>query len=200
MVNGPAVGITAAGALFVVAGIKGLSVTGVIQDVVTGKNPRTAIANQFSSNVGAPVPANGVGITSPNGSAIATDAIQYKGAGYVWGGAPAKGIGNWDCSSFANWVCGHDVGLPIPGYNAGAYNGSSHGPVTGMWLAWSGLTTIGHDGSVAQAGDICVWETHMGIALGPNEMISAENPTDGTQISSINGFIAGELLFVRRYK
>lgn len=200
MVNGPAVGITLAGVLFAVAGIKGLSVTGIIQDVVTGKNPKTAIANQFTSGTGNISPANGVGITSVNGSAIAADAIKYKGAGYVWGGTPAKGVGNWDCSSFTNWVCGHDVGLPIPGMDAGKYDGSSHGPVTGTWIVWNGLTTIGHDGSQAQAGDICVWETHMGIALGPNEMISAQDPQNGTQVSTINGFIPGELLFIRRYK
>jgi len=90
------------------------------------------------------------------------------------------------------------LGLPIPGYPAGAYTGSSHGPATGEWMVWSGLTTVGHNGSVAQAGDLAVWQTHMGICLGPNSMISAQDPANGTQVSAINGFIP-ELLFIRRY-
>jgi hypothetical protein len=89
--------------------------------------------------------------------------------------------------------------LPIPGFRAGQYNGSEHGPVTGEWLIWNGLITIGHNGNEAQAGDLAVWQTHMGICTGPNTMVSAQNPKDGTRESPINGFIA-ELLTIRRYK
>jgi cell wall-associated NlpC family hydrolase len=120
------------------------------------------------------------------------------GAGYRWGGAPAVGTGNWDCSSFVNWVVGHDCGMAIPGYAAGSYGGAEHGPATLSWLAWSGCTTIGHSGSAAQPGDLAVWQTHMGICTGPNTMISAQDPQNGTRISAIDGFISGELLYIRR--
>jgi len=124
--------------------------------------------------------------------------LQYKGASYVWGGAPANGIGNWDCSSFCNWVIGHDMDMAIPGNPAGTYTGQSHGAVTGQWLIWGGCTTVGHSGSAAVAGDLCVWQTHMGIAIGGGQMISAQTPgPDQTLVSAIDGFIP-ELLFIRR--
>jgi cell wall-associated NlpC family hydrolase len=87
--------------------------------------------------------------------------------------------------------------MAIPFYGAGKYDGSVHGPATGSWIIWTGATTVGHDGNVAQAGDLAVWQTHMGICTGPNQMVSAQNPGSGTQVSSINGFI-NEFLFIRR--
>ena len=192
--SGPAIGSVAVGGLLVFAGIKGYSLSQMLTDVIRGKSP-------LKENTTLPIAgtaAAGSAAGSGSSSQIASDAMKYQGAGYVWGGAPARGVGDWDCSSFANWVCGHDLGLPIPGYPAGSYTGSSHGPVTGEWMVWGGLTTIGHDGSVAQSGDLAVWQTHMGICLGPNSMISAQNPASGTQVSAINGFIP-ELLFIRRY-
>jgi len=189
-VKGTAVACVAVGSVLVFAGIKGYSIPQTVQDLVTGKTP----LNQAQAT---PI-TGGVSGGSGSGSQIATDALQYKGAGYVWGGAPAQGTGNWDCSSFANWVIGHDLNMAIPGYTAGSYTGQSHGPTTISWLAWTGCTTVGHSGSVAQPGDLAVWQTHMGIAIGNGQMISAENPQDGTQVSGIDGFITGEILFIRR--
>lgn len=199
--DGIALGSIAAGAVLTYAGIRGKSIPSLIQGFVQGTSPAAAAkANQITgTSASGLVSATGTAPAGAAGSTISADALQYKGAGYVWGGAPAQGVGNWDCSSFTNWVCGHDEGLAIPGYSAGTYTGASHGPVTGEWLAWTGLTTVGHDGKVAQAGDIAVWQTHMGICLGPDSMISAQTPSSGTQISSINGFIP-EILFIRRYK
>jgi cell wall-associated NlpC family hydrolase len=195
--SGPALGSIAAGGLLVFAGIKGYSLSQMVTDIIRGKSPLQE-TNTLPITGTPSTAAGGSVVAAGQASSISADALKYQGAGYVWGGAPAKGIGNWDCSSFANWVCGHDVGLPIPGYAAGSYTGSSHGPVTGEWMVWSGLTTVGNNGSVAQAGDLAVWQTHMGICLGPNSMISAQNPSSGTQVSAINGFIP-ELLFIRRY-
>lgn len=132
------------------------------------------------------------------GQQIATDALAYQGAGYSLGGAPANGIGDWDCSSFANWVIGHDLGLAIPLYSAGDYTGQSHGPTTLMWLAWTGCVNVSR--SEVGAGDLCVWQTHMGIAISDSRMISAQNASNGTQVSGIDGFISGELLVCRRLK
>jgi hypothetical protein len=94
---------------------------------------------------------------------------------------------------------GHDNGLAIPFYRVGGYNGSAHGPDTLAWLGWGGCVTVGNTGSVAQPGDLCVWQTHMGIAIGGGQMISAQNSASGTQVSGIDGFVP-ELLFVRRLK
>ena len=135
---------------------------------------------------------------SATGQAIANDAVQYQGAGYVWGGAPAQGIGNWDCSSFSNEVIGHDMRMSIPGFPGGSYTGAVHGPTTLEWISWSGCRTVGTTGAQSVAGDLCVWPTHMGIAIGGGKMISAQSPSTGTQVSGIDGFIPNERLVIRR--
>jgi peptidoglycan DL-endopeptidase CwlO len=188
------------------SGFKGKKVTGAFRDLISGKNPQAetlaypistaSSAFGYGSNVGVSASATGTGF----GSAIANDALQYKGAGYVWGGSPAKGVGNWDCSSFSNWVIGHDMRLAIPLYAAGSYTGSSHGAPTGVWLVWTGAFTINRKD--AAPGDVCVWQTHMGICIDNGQhMISALNPSLGTQVTTIDGGApGGELLFMRRLK
>lgn len=121
-------------------------------------------------------------------TAVAQDALKYQGKGYVFGGAPAKGLGNWDCSSFINWVVGHDLGMAIPGFSAGTYTGDSHGPVVLDWATWSGATTTNAPGP----GDLCIWPGagalgHIGIYLSSNQMISALNSNLGTITSGIQG-------------
>lgn len=200
MGKGIAVAYASAGGIILYSGIKGATIADTLKAVLSGNLKVTP-----TEPIGSASPAASSGGTAPSGKATgsaaqaASDALRYEGSGYVWGGAPGLGPGNWDCSSFANWVYGHDLGLAIPGYSAGSYTGTVHGPATGDWILWGGLTTIGHDGSVAQAGDVCVWQTHMGIATGSNQMISAQDPQNGTQVSGIDGFIPGEELFVRRY-
>jgi|ERR1035441_6345600 cell wall-associated NlpC family hydrolase len=197
--KGVAIGIIAAGSVLTYAGLKGYSIPQTIQNIIQGKTP----ANQAQvASIGTPV-ASTTGVPgnlgTGTGAAIASDALRYKGSGYMWGGAPANGPGQHDCSSLANEVVGMDEGLAIPGFAPGAYKGTEHGPNTIAWLAWTGCTTIGHTGTMAQAGDLAVWQTHMGICLGPNQMISAQSPANGTQVSKIDGFIP-EILFIRRLK
>ena len=40
----------------------------------------------------------------------------------------------------------------------------------------------------------------MGIAINNTQMISAENPRNGTRVSNIDGFMRGEILFPKRVK
>jgi cell wall-associated NlpC family hydrolase len=121
---------------------------------------------------------------------IAGAALRYVGAGYVFGGVPAHGVGQWDCSSFVNWVVGHDSSMAIPGYGAGAYNGQSHGPVVVDWATWSGASNVG--GSPTR-GDLCIWPGigatgHIGIAVDATHMVSALNHIKGTVQTPIQGF------------
>lgn len=205
--KGVAIGLITAGAVSLYAGLKGYSIPTTIQSIVQGKTPQTQTqVTGIATPTGSPtagIPGGVSSLGSGTGSAIASDALRYKGAGYTWDGSPANGIGQWDCSSFANWVIGHDMRLAIPFYGAGKYTGSSHGPPTDAWVAWGGCTTIGHDGNVAQPGDIAVWVTlptgHMGICTGPNEMISAQSTSSGTQVAKINGFDSG-ILYIRRLR
>ena len=209
--SGPALGSIAAGGLLVFAGIKGYSLSTALQDILKGSSPlKETIANPItgapaSGYPGADNPGGSAPIGTQTASGLANIAIGYEGKiHYCYGGAlnaPSMGCpaGTLDCSSFAN-LCASQAGLPIPGYPAGSWNNASHGPDTIAWLGWTGLTTVGHNGNVAQAGDLAIWQTHMGICLGSNSMVSAQNPANGAQQSSINGFIPGEILFVRRYK
>ena len=138
------------------------------------------------------------------GAAIAADALKYLNHLYVFGGAPGRdGKHGWDCSSFCNWVVGHDMGLSIPSFNHGSYNGAVHGPNTVSWIAWTGCKTVPHRD--VEIGDLLIWRSHMGIAISKTEMVSAQGPT-GTH-STLKSTIAGmaqslrtETLVVRRLR
>jgi cell wall-associated NlpC family hydrolase len=125
------------------------------------------------------------------GAAIATDAEQYAGAGYTYGGDASK-PGDWDCSSFVSYVLGHDLRLALPG---GKWAGpgmppAAHGPMANTYASWSGAATVGN----AQAGDLCIWvgaggpDSHIGIAVSGTEMVSALNSDVGTAKTGIVGF------------
>jgi cell wall-associated NlpC family hydrolase len=192
------------GAILLWGGFKGKSIPDAFRNIVEGKDPTLATtAYPIETSPAAYSTAAGVaaaGGPSPTGDAIAEDARKYIGAPYVWAGAPGPhGVGPWDCSSFSNAVIGRDLGLAIPLYAAGTYHGQSHGPATGIWLVWSGAFTI--NANDREAGDLCIWQTHMGIATSPTNYVSAYD----TQQGVIERPIAGggpsfEKLFTRRLK
>jgi len=202
-VPGVPLALVAGGAVLVYSGVENTPVAGVLRSLSKGQAPKPGpfpAGGDTSGVAQAGIEPTGPG--SATGTAIAQDALQYKDAGYVWDGAPALGIGNWDCSSFCNWVIGHDEGMAIPEFPAGTYDGSSHGPSSFIWAAWTGCQTIGHDPSAAQAGDLCIWMNavgHIGIAIGGGQMISALDQTDGTKVTPISGTASGVFL-VRRLK
>jgi cell wall-associated NlpC family hydrolase len=178
------------GGIFVWSALKGKSVSGVFRDLISGKNPVSATTTQQIAGTGAPGTA-GFSTAGGTGNAIADVALAYQGHCYKWGGAPGpNGNGCWDCSSFVNWVLGHDLGGPIPGQNG--YNGSSHGPTTLSYIAWTQPRTVykgtpGKAAATAQPGDIVVDAVHMGIAIGHGQMISALNSSLGTRVTGIQG-------------
>jgi cell wall-associated NlpC family hydrolase len=127
----------------------------------------------------------------PTGADIAVYAKKYKGVPYKWGGwLPSTG---WDCSGFVKFVLGGHFGLILPG--GVKYSANSHGPVAAQYKVWTKATTI--PTSQTEAGDLCCWLTHIGIAVDSHEMISALSPKYGTAVTSIKG-PAGEPLSVRR--
>ena len=135
------------------------------------------------------------------GGRIAQDAGRWIGRGYVYGG-PASSPGDWDCSSFVSYVLGHDLGMGLPGGQWGAPGmpPAAHGPVVTSYATWGGARTVGRPA----AGDLCIWVGsgpggHIGIAVSDSEMVSALNPTDGTQRTPIAGTgPAGAPLIYRR--
>lgn len=198
--NGRALIATSAGLLFVWSGIKGWSVLGTLGDAITGKKPDQPIINPLkyadSNNPNASTPVAGLA----GGVALAALASSYAGHAYRYGGAPGvNGQNPWDCSSFINYVVGVKARLAIPGNAPGKYTGTTHGPPTGMWAAWSGMDTINR--SQVQAGDILLWVGHMGMATGHDTMISALNPKLGTLSQQIDSGVGrGPLVRIGRLR
>lgn len=195
-INGVALAAVGIGGVFCFAGIKGYSVTHTLQILISGKNPAkqsqtTAIGTPTVTSSNTTGTGGGGGGGDPAGIAQ-----SYVGKlKYVFGGPPPPG--SVDCSSFAS-KCLSEAGIGNPG--GLPYNANSHGPTTISYLSWNGATTIGHSPSDAQRNDLCVWQTHMGIALGNGQFVSARDPAEGVGIDSIAGDVPGELLFVRRLK
>lgn len=204
--NGRALAVTGIGVLFVWSGIKGWSVLGTIGDAVTGVKPSQSISVPLQlGNAGSPasIPPTGNAfsvIGGGGGSALATTAMAYQGHAYRFGGAPGRNLQNpWDCSSFVNGIASVKLGMAIPGYGPGKYDGTTHGPPTGTWAVWSGLVTIPR--ASVQAGDILLWLGHMGIAINDTQMISALNPSEGTKVTTIDkGVGRGPLVRIGRFK
>lgn len=207
-VKGTYLAIAGTGAIILWSGLRGKSWTDVLRQVVAGKNPASSanvnpIANpQFQStgtgNPSATGETPGVIAGSVNGTAIANDAMKYVGHPYLYGGAPGpSGQNPWDCSSFVNWVLNHDMISPIPGYSGRQWNPSTHGPATGSYIVWTGAHTISR--ANVDAGVLCVWETHIGIAINNTQMVSALNEHLGTEVTGIeSGGPSGEVLVCRR--
>jgi cell wall-associated NlpC family hydrolase len=186
--------------MLVFSGLENQTLTSILHSVASGQKPAKGAAVSYAT----PASTTGSSASGPlpqSDSAIANAAEKRIGQNpYVFGGAPGPdGTGPVDCSSFASLVLGHDLNIPIPGgsWAEVTNNGSTHGPSTVSYLSWSGAETIGHNADVAQPGDLCVWQTHMGICVGPNQMVSAQDPAKGTGLSEINGAIP-EFLFIRR--
>lgn len=195
--DGKALAAVGLGSLFLWSGIKGWSVLGTITDVISGKKPSQVaaplVASTGTESFGAAPAMSGGGVGQ-----LAAVALQYQGHAYLFGGAPGKdGSKPWDCSSFVNWLVSVKLGMAIPGYGPGKYDGTTHGPPTGGWATWPGTTRINR--ADVQAGDIIVWFGHMGIATANNQMISAQNPKDGTRLSAIDGFGSGPVMRYGRF-
>lgn len=195
-----------AGFVLAWSGIKGDTLAVTLKSLLAGKNPPAAKEAPptvgLSGGSGSSGSSSGGGAGGSTNSALANDALGDVGHAYAFGGSPGPaGTRPWDCSSACNWWIGHDAGIELPGGSWAKVtdNGNEHGPNTLSYLAWTGAKTIGHSSSAAQAGDLCVWQTHMGIAIGGGEMVSALNEELGTQKGEIDkDGPAGELLFIRR--
>lgn len=196
--NGRALTVTGVGLLFVWSGIKGWSVLGTLGDLVTGKKPNQSVS--YPLQIAPKGSSNGSIASTAGATGIAAIALAYQGHAYKYGGAPGTdGSKPWDCSSFVNYVVGVKAGLAIPGNGPGKYTGTTHGPPTGAWAAWSGMDTVKR--TDVQAGDILLWLGHMGIATGHDSMISALNPRIGTKTQQIDSGVGrGPLVRIGRLR
>lgn len=135
-------------------------------------------------------------VVGARGDLIAKDALQYQGAGYAWGGN-ASSIGNWDCSSFVSKVLGGDLGMELPGgghWGDPGYPPNSHGPGSTAYMLYGDGVELAN----IAPGDLIVSTEHIGICIGNGQMISAEDPQDGTRIGTFpDGFPAGPPVYRR---
>lgn len=108
---------------------------------------------------------------SATGQALADYALQFQGYPYVSGGNTPSG---WDCSGFVQWVFAQ-FGVSLP-----HYSGAQMSVGTAV-------------GSIAEAapGDIIVNTQHAAIYIGNGMVISALNPAQGTQVTSLAVFSGG---------
>ena len=182
MIDGLGIAYAAAGGVLLVAGYKGATVSTAFRSVLDGQ----------------PIASNNLPITEYSGSSttgtgstsdFVSTAEKYLGSKYVWGGAPGVLVGvdnGTDCSGFANMVIGRDLGMAIPSYSAGTFNGSAHGPATLQWNSWSGVThlgTYGKTGVNPEPGDLLMWPTHIGFYIGGGQMLSALSTQYGVTTS-----------------
>jgi cell wall-associated NlpC family hydrolase len=203
-IDGISLGAMAAGSVLLYAGVTGKSIPAALQLIISGKSP-SAAPKKYGITQVVQEASGATEAADPGGSALlggGLAAIAKSWVGkliYHFGGPPPAGT--VDCSSFAS-KCLNQAGVKNPGGQP--YNPDAHGPSTISYLTWGGATTVGHSSSVAQVDDLLVYQTHMGICTGPDEMVSAQGP-DGTSSvlpSSIDGMTQSlhEFLFVRRLK
>jgi SLT domain-containing protein len=146
-----------------------------------------------------PIAPGAAGVSSApaaGSSRILSDAERYVGHPYRWGGASNPTTG-WDCSSFASWVLGHDLGLALPGgsWSSVTGGGKSHGPTASSFTSLPGAHPVGSNPSQIMPGDVLVWPGHVGFGVGPNKMFSAYGTNSGTIFS--NAQAAGNLTIMR---
>lgn len=193
-ISGLAVAYTAAGLVLLLSGYRNDTLQETITSLLKGQVPPANPTGAPQIGVTNNQATGSSGTTTAATGSIAQIAESYVGKlTYVYGGPPPPGT--VDCSSFTSKVL-NQAGISDPG--GAPFNPNTHGPTTLSYLTWSGASTIGNSASLAQSGDLCVWQTHMGICVGPGQMVSAQDPALGVGQGSIS--MPGEILFVRRIK
>lgn len=130
-VNGVALGIASAGAVFAYAGIRGVSVTAVIQDVVTGKSPTTAaVSNAF--NISSLIAPGGTSAAIGTAGSAAAGSVAVTPSGSGAGLSPAQ-YQAFAFSLFPSFGWGQDQEAPLialwdqeSGWDPTAYFPSTH--------------------------------------------------------------------------
>jgi len=128
----------------------------------------------------------GSGPGSTVGQSLVSYAMRYLGYPYIWA---THGPNSFDCSGFTYWVV-----LNVTGRDIGA----------GTWTQWETGSPIPY-GSI-QPGDLVFFQntytvglSHVGMYIGNDQFIHAENEDTGVRISSMNStYYATRYLGARR--
>ena len=159
----------------------------------------TSSANSFASELAslvtaqsAPTSAATASITpapsvpeSPTGAHVVSEALQYDGTPYVWGGTTPTGF---DCSGFTQYVYGQ-LGVQLPRTSEEQANAGT--AVASLADAQPGdlVFFAGSDGTANAPG-------HVGIYVGNGEMIDA--PYTGTTVQVQPVADAGPVVAIRQ--
>ncbi|MES2211432.1 MAG: NlpC/P60 family protein [Chloroflexota bacterium] len=152
-VDGVAVGVVGVGAFLLWTGVKNVGIVDGLRDITSGRvptegpqTPAVPTTSGGSSSVGA----NGFG------AVIVAGARAQIGKPYKWAKA---GPDSFDCSGLVSYVLINNCGLKI------------RRMYTAEFYVWSGATTVAR--SEIQPGDLVCWPSHIGIAVGGDQMINA---------------------------
>lgn len=139
--------------------------------LATPAAPRPATASRGSGDRPGAAAAN-----IPASGDVASFAVQYAGARYVYGGAsPSRGF---DCSGLTSYVYGRfGVGLP---HSAAAQFSTAYGNSVGSMENLGPGDLVFFVGTASHRGI-----THVGLYIGGGRMISALTPGYGVQVSNL---------------
>lgn len=126
-----------------------------------------------NSGVGGGGSGAGSGAGSASGQAMVSYAMRYLGYPYIWA---THGPSSFDCSGFTYWVV-----LNVLGIDIGA----------GTWTQWGTGAPIQYGN--LQPGDLVFFQntytvglSHVGMYIGNDQFIHAENEDTGVRISSLS--------------
>jgi len=153
------------------SGLKGFMYAQYLGKTSAALSERGGSANNpGSTNGGSPGGTSSGGAT---GNAIVDYAMRYLGYPYVWA---THGPSSFDCSGFTYWVTLNVLGRDIGG---------------GLWTQVSAGSAVSRNS--LQPGDLVFFQntytaglSHVGIYIGNDQFIHAENESTGVRISDLN--------------
>lgn len=178
-VKGTYLAIAGGGAVLLWSGVRGKQWSSVLRNIIGGKNPATTASTLAIIGTPASDVNNTNNVDGAPAGSLAGNFQRYVGkVPYKWDGAsPVTG---WDCSGSFNYVANHDTGIGIPGFKPHTFTGSTHGPPTFTYQIWFRF----HAQKIARpqvtTNDVCLWMTHMGVALDNTRYVSAFDTQSGT--------------------
>lgn len=173
-ISGLGVGVIAGGALFVYAGLRGVSPLQALKDITSGKAPPPIASKTPAATI--PEGAEQLdeldrpsGLTGPN-AVLATAALEEVGKPYKFG---AAGPNAFDCSGLVLYVVQQNFGVKLP-HSATLQEINKHFVAVPRFEV--------------QAGDVAFWTGHHNVIMtGNKSWVGAQNPrrgvTTGTDVN-----------------